>query len=159
MRCDLEGLSHRPEWIVKGGIIMQKKRIVTAIILAASLGLGVQTVYAQYGSSEKSSGKSATKGQQSVASADEIMKAKDALRAKGLNPGPMDGTMDVKTQEALRQFQKSNNLPVTGMLDSQTAAKLGIRFGDAHDQDRPIDRDANPQGPEPNTGSRPNSVR
>lgn len=138
---------------------MQKKGIVTAIILSASVGLGVQSVHAQYGSSEKSSGKSSTRGQQSVASADDIMKAKEALRAKGLKPGPMDGTMDVQTQEALRQFQKSNSLPVTGMLDSQTAAKLGIRFGDAHDQDRSIDRDANPRGPEPNTGSRPNSVR
>jgi peptidoglycan hydrolase-like protein with peptidoglycan-binding domain len=134
---------------------MQKKEIVTAIILSASLGLGAQPVFAQY----NSSGGTTAKGQQSVASAEDIRKAKDALRTKGLNPGPMNGTMDRQTQEALRQFQQSNKLPVTGMLDVQTAAKLGIRLGDTHDQDRPIDRDANPQSPKPNTGSRPNSVQ
>ena len=137
---------------------MQKKGIVTAIILSAGLGLGVQPILAQYGS-PGTGGKSSTTGQQSVAAAEDIMKAKDALRAKGLNPGPMDGTMDKQTQEALRQFQQSNKLPVTGMLDAQTAAKLGITLGSTHDQGRPIDRDANPQSPQPNTGSRSNSVK
>src|SRR5262245_9242164 len=59
-----------------------------------------------------------------VTSAD-IKKAQDALRAKGLNPGT-DGTMDAKTQQALREFQKSNNLPATGVLDEKTAEKLGV---------------------------------
>lgn len=137
---------------------MQKKGIVTAIVFSAGLGLGVQPILAQY-SSPGAGGKSSTSGQQSVASAEDIMKAKDALRAKGLNPGPMDGTMDSETQQALRQFQQSNKLPVTGMLDAQTAAKLGITLGDTHDQDRSIDRDAKPGSPQPNTGSRPNSVK
>jgi hypothetical protein len=56
---------------------------------------------------------------------DDIRKAQNALKAKGLNPGD-DGRMDVKTQQALRDFQKSNNLPVTGVLDDKTAEKLGI---------------------------------
>jgi peptidoglycan hydrolase-like protein with peptidoglycan-binding domain len=34
--------------------------------------------------------------------------------------------MDGKTQQALRDFQKANKLPVTGVLDAQTAAKLGV---------------------------------
>jgi hypothetical protein len=58
--------------------------------------------------------------------ADDIKKAKEALKAKGLNPGPIDGTLDSKTQQALRDFQKANKLPVTGVLDAQTAAKLGV---------------------------------
>ncbi|HEY1234703.1 MAG TPA: peptidoglycan-binding protein, partial [Candidatus Binatia bacterium] len=45
---------------------------------------------------------------------DDIRKAQTALKAKGLNPGE-DGRMDAKTQQALRDFQKSNNLPMTGV--------------------------------------------
>jgi peptidoglycan hydrolase-like protein with peptidoglycan-binding domain len=60
-----------------------------------------------------------------VVSAEHIKKAQEALKAKGLNPGT-DGKLDEKTQQALRDFQKINNLPATGVLDAQTAAKLGI---------------------------------
>lgn len=60
-----------------------------------------------------------------VVSEEHIKKAQDALKAKGLNPGT-DGKMDAKTQQALRDFQKVNNLPATGVLDEKTAEKLGI---------------------------------
>jgi putative peptidoglycan binding protein len=56
---------------------------------------------------------------------DDVRKAQTALKAKGLNPGD-DGRMDAKTQQALREFQKSNNLPTTGVLDDKTAEKLGV---------------------------------
>ena len=56
---------------------------------------------------------------------DDIKKAQDALQAKGLSPGT-DGKMDAKTQQALRDFQKANNLPATGVLDERTAKKLGV---------------------------------
>ena len=56
---------------------------------------------------------------------DDVRKAQTALKAKGLNPGE-DGRMDAKTQQALREFQKSNNLPMTGVLDDKTAEKLGV---------------------------------
>jgi peptidoglycan hydrolase-like protein with peptidoglycan-binding domain len=59
-------------------------------------------------------------------SADDIKKAKKALKAKELNPGPISGTLDGKTQQALCDFQRANRLPVTGVLDSQTAEKLGV---------------------------------
>ncbi|HKY07170.1 MAG TPA: peptidoglycan-binding protein [Candidatus Binatia bacterium] len=64
-------------------------------------------------------------GDNMVVSTEHIKKAQEALKAKGLNPGT-DGKMDEKTQQALRDFQKVNNLPATGVLDAQTAAKLGI---------------------------------
>jgi peptidoglycan hydrolase-like protein with peptidoglycan-binding domain len=57
--------------------------------------------------------------------ADHIKKAQDALKAKGLNPGT-GGRMDPQTQQALREFQKANDLPATGVLDEKTAAKLGV---------------------------------
>ena len=60
-----------------------------------------------------------------VVSTDDIKKAQDALKMKGPNPGT-DGQMDAKTQQALRDFQKANDLPATGTLDEKTAAKLGV---------------------------------
>ena len=62
--------------------------------------------------------------------ADDIKKAKEALKAKGHTPGPIDGVLDGKTQQALRDFQKANKLPVTGILDAQTAEKLGVSLKD-----------------------------
>ncbi len=61
-----------------------------------------------------------------VISSDDIRKAQEALKAKGKDPGAVSGRMHAKTQEALREFQKENNLPVTGVLDKKTADKLGV---------------------------------
>ena len=69
-------------------------------------------------------------GTQELATSDDVKKAKEALRAKGLNPGTIDGNMDAKTQQALRDFQQANKIPVTGVLDQQTADKLGITLGE-----------------------------
>jgi peptidoglycan hydrolase-like protein with peptidoglycan-binding domain len=58
-----------------------------------------------------------------------VRKAQQALMANGHNPGSTSGVMDSNTQQALREFQKANKLPVTGVLDQQTAQKLGITVG------------------------------
>jgi Putative peptidoglycan binding domain len=60
-----------------------------------------------------------------VVTSEHIKKAQDALKAKGLTPGT-GGKLDPQTQQALRDFQKANNLPATGVLDEKTAAKLGV---------------------------------
>jgi peptidoglycan hydrolase-like protein with peptidoglycan-binding domain len=74
-----------------------------------------------------------------------IKKAQDALQTKGHNPGS-DGRMDAKTQQALREFQKNNDLPATGVLDEKTAAKLGVDLGE---RDKPARH--------PNRGTSPSS--
>ena len=61
-----------------------------------------------------------------TANADQVRAVQEALKAKGHDPGPVDGTMGAETQEALRAFQKSQDLPVTGQLDPETIAKLGV---------------------------------
>jgi hypothetical protein len=61
-----------------------------------------------------------------VISSDDIKRAQEALKAKGRDPGAVTGRMHAKTQEALRDFQKENNLPATGVLDKKTAEKLGV---------------------------------
>ena len=67
--------------------------------------------------------------QQMTRSPEDIRKAQEALKAKGYDPGAVSGNLHAGTQEALRQFQKANNLPLTGVLDSQTAEKLGVAVG------------------------------
>src|SRR5918994_4385584 len=64
--------------------------------------------------------------QEMVISSDDIKKAQEALKAKGKDPGAVSGRMHAKTQEALREFQKENDLPATGVLDKKTADKLGV---------------------------------
>ena len=63
--------------------------------------------------------------QEMVISAEEIKRAQEALKAKGHDPGAISGRMHAKTQEALREFQRANNLTPTGVLDKKTADKLG----------------------------------
>jgi hypothetical protein len=53
------------------------------------------------------------------------MKAmQQALTDRGFDPGPVDGVMGPRTTSALREYQKSENLTVTGQLDVDTAARL-----------------------------------
>ena len=39
---------------------------------------------------------------------------------------PVDGILGPQTRAAIRQYQQSENLPVTGRLDGETAGKLGV---------------------------------
>lgn len=50
----------------------------------------------------------------------------EALKAKGNDPGAIDGRMGPKTRAALKAFQETNGLKATGQLDNETAEKLGI---------------------------------
>jgi peptidoglycan hydrolase-like protein with peptidoglycan-binding domain len=130
-----------------------KKGIVTAVILSGSVGLGAQTLLAQAqkpgggrplenptsekqfeqkespGSQEQGTGRMGSQQGATRMSDADIKSVKEALKAKGLNPGPINGTMDSQTQQAIRDFQKTNNLRVTGEVDEQTAAKLGVTIG------------------------------
>jgi len=50
-----------------------------------------------------------------------------ALKDKGFDPGPVDGIEGPKTVSALKDYQKSENVTMTGRLDPGTAAKLGMK--------------------------------
>jgi peptidoglycan hydrolase-like protein with peptidoglycan-binding domain len=65
-----------------------------------------------------------TAGQQ--LSKDKVKEIQEALKDKGNDPGQIDGIMGPKTQQALRAFQKSENLQVTGRVDEKTASALGV---------------------------------
>jgi peptidoglycan hydrolase-like protein with peptidoglycan-binding domain len=53
-------------------------------------------------------------------------KVQETLRDKGFYTGPVDGVMGRQTRAAIRQYQQSENLPVTGHLDGDTAGRLGV---------------------------------
>jgi peptidoglycan hydrolase-like protein with peptidoglycan-binding domain len=50
----------------------------------------------------------------------------EALKSKGFDPGTADGVIGPKTSQAIRDFQKSTNLQVTGRIDDKTANALGV---------------------------------
>jgi peptidoglycan hydrolase-like protein with peptidoglycan-binding domain len=76
---------------------------------------GIQT--AASGGQQKSAAK--------ISNAD-MRKVEEALKAKGYDPGAIDGEMDAQTGQALRDFQKKNKLTETGTVDQATTDALGI---------------------------------
>ncbi len=63
------------------------------------------------------------------ASNSQVRQVQEALKAQGHDPGPVDGVMGPQTQEAIRAYQRSQNLTETGQLDAQTSQKLGVGAG------------------------------
>src|SRR2546426_6310587 len=57
-------------------------------------------------------------------SSDDVRQAQTALKEKGIDPGPIDGIHGPRTSSALREYQKKENIKVTGHLDSETKSHL-----------------------------------
>jgi peptidoglycan hydrolase-like protein with peptidoglycan-binding domain len=57
----------------------------------------------------------------------DVKRIQQILRDKGHYRGEVDGVFGLRTWASIRGFQKAENLPVTGQLDTRTAAKLGVR--------------------------------
>jgi peptidoglycan hydrolase-like protein with peptidoglycan-binding domain len=57
----------------------------------------------------------------------EIKKMQQTLREKGHDPGKVDGVFGLRTRASIRAYQKAENLPITGQVDSRTADGLGVR--------------------------------
>ncbi len=55
-----------------------------------------------------------------------IRKVQATLNARGFKVGAADGTLGDGTRSALRAFQRSENIAVTGNLNPRTLARLGI---------------------------------
>ena len=56
-----------------------------------------------------------------------VRKIQEALQDNGQHGAKVDGVFGLRTRASIRGFQKAENLPVTGQLDTQTAGKLGVR--------------------------------
>jgi peptidoglycan hydrolase-like protein with peptidoglycan-binding domain len=57
---------------------------------------------------------------------DDINKVQQSLSDKGFYHGNIDGLIGPLTRQAIGEYQKSQNLPVTKQLDAETAGKLGV---------------------------------
>jgi peptidoglycan hydrolase-like protein with peptidoglycan-binding domain len=62
-----------------------------------------------------------------VGNRNDVRKMQQTLQGKGHYRGEVDGVFGLRTRASIRGFQKAENLPVTGQLDTQTAGKLGVR--------------------------------
>lgn len=49
-----------------------------------------------------------------------------ALNQRGYDVGPVDGVMGPQTRRAISQYQRDNNMNVTGRADPQLASALGV---------------------------------
>lgn len=72
-------------------------------------------------------GPGATLGMSKGMANDDVRSIQEALKSKGHDPGPIDGIIGPQTQAALKDFQKAENLQMTGRGDSQTLDKLGVK--------------------------------
>jgi lipid-binding SYLF domain-containing protein len=59
-----------------------------------------------------------------VSNMEEVRQLQQALKDMEYNPGEVNGMMTSQTQQAIREFQWLNNLPVTGTLDEQTRTAI-----------------------------------
>jgi hypothetical protein len=54
----------------------------------------------------------------------DVRNAQSSLKAKGFDPGPIDGIHGPRTRVAVQDFQRSEGLPISGQLDAETSARL-----------------------------------
>jgi lipid-binding SYLF domain-containing protein/peptidoglycan hydrolase-like protein with peptidoglycan-binding domain len=60
------------------------------------------------------------------APSEDVRQAQIALKQQGYDPGEINGILSAQTQDALRKFQRANNLPITGTIDERTQSALGV---------------------------------
>jgi peptidoglycan hydrolase-like protein with peptidoglycan-binding domain len=123
--------------------MFSNKLLITALVLTGTLGFGCSTN--DMGSASRSAGRSSDQsaaGSQTASASQtgsasqqksagkisnaDMRKVEEALKAKGYDPGPINGEMDAQTRQAVRDFQKKNNMADTGIVDQATADALGV---------------------------------
>lgn len=63
---------------------------------------------------------------------DSLRDVQAKLQEAGFDPGPLDGVMGPQTRNALREFQRTRNLEVSGDLDPATLQELGVELEPAY---------------------------
>jgi putative peptidoglycan binding protein len=61
-----------------------------------------------------------------VGNGQDVRAAQEALKAKGFDPGEIDGRMGPHTQAAISEFQRSVGIRETGRFDQATLSQLGV---------------------------------
>ena len=57
-----------------------------------------------------------------------IMQAQDELRDEGYYHGRVDGRLNGRFQQSVREYQRTMRLPATGQLDHRTIRSLGVTW-------------------------------
>jgi len=70
-------------------------------------------------------------------SAEQIRKVQQQLNKEGFHAGSVDGKWSSQTQNAIRNFQESKGLQVTGQLDERTLDELGLDADEFREQSQP----------------------
>lgn len=78
---------------------------------------------------------------------DDVLAIQEALRARGFDPGPLDGIYGPQTAQAVRSFQTGQGLTVSGVVTGEEYRRLGINCP------------AFPPGPTPPPGPGPSQCR
>lgn len=68
------------------------------------------------------------------AGSEQIREAQRALNNMGYDSGPVNGEWNAQTQAAVRDFQQTRGLEVTGQLNERTLQGLGVQTGTASAQ-------------------------
>ena len=72
------------------------------------------------------SGADLTKEAPAVGHQNTIKDLQETLQKKGHYRGKVDGVFGLRTRASIRAYQKAQNLPATGQVDTQTADGLGV---------------------------------
>jgi peptidoglycan hydrolase-like protein with peptidoglycan-binding domain len=65
---------------------------------------------------------------------DMVQQAQLQLKVAGFDPGRADGVFDQKTSDAVRKFQASRGIPVSGLLDEPTRLVMFPGFDQAGEE-------------------------
>ena len=117
---------------------MRKNSVIISGMVLGTLTICPMTGWSQTSpkGAESSTGRSSMDSMQHSSasgqwSAADVKSVQEALKNKGHDPGPIDGVMGARTQQALRAFQRAQNIQTSGQLDSSTASALGVTLSSA----------------------------
>lgn len=112
------------------------KKIVIGIITAVSFSLSVAASATAQGINSLQYAQLKSPTAQSIENLDmsavpdldrsQVRRVQTALRAKGFDPGPINGVVGTKTKEAVQKFQVRFGIKATGAIDNQTLFALGV---------------------------------
>jgi peptidoglycan hydrolase-like protein with peptidoglycan-binding domain len=115
---------------MKGAIMKTSNKVSLAVIstLLAGTCFAVAPAWSQGDSRLRQGAPVGSPLNPGTPNPDRIKKTQQALKDKGFYSGPIDGVMGQKTRDAIRSFQKANNLHVTAAesMDDETRRALGI---------------------------------
>ncbi len=71
----------------------------------------------------------------------DVKKMQEDLRNRGHYRGKIDGVFGLRTQASIRAYQKAQNLPITGQIDSPTALGLGVKPESSSGDSKNVERE------------------